>query len=171
MKKHACKDAQSSRRRASRALPLLLAGSASLVACSEQPVQELTQIRDEYQNIEDCRKDWGDGPACELQPGSNLQEAALAPASSAATSNTSGTSSYTSGYTSSGSHGYYGGGGHYLGPSYIAGEREASRQSMGLRNSQSDHASGHSVSRTSGGRGAVSRGGFGGSAHGHSGGG
>ncbi|NDI86855.1 hypothetical protein [Undibacterium crateris] len=164
MKKHACKDAQSSRRRASKALPLLLAGSASLVACSEQPVQELTQIRDEYQNIEDCRKDWGEGPACELQPGSNLQEAALAPASSTATSGTSS-------YTSSGAHGYYGGGGHYLGPSYIAGEREASRQSMGLRNSQSDHASGHSVSRTSGGRGAVSRGGFGGSAHGHSGGG
>ncbi len=168
MKKHACKDAQSSRRRASKALPLLLAGSASLVACSEQPVQELTQIRDEYQNIEDCRKDWGEGPACELQPGSNLQEAALAPASS---TTTSGTSSYTSSYTNSGSHGYYGGGGHYLGPSYIAGEREASRQSMGLRNSHSDHASGHSVSRSSGGRGAVSRGGFGRSAHGHSGGG
>lgn len=148
------------KKRVGHALPLLLATSASLTACSDNRPQELTTIRDQYQSLEDCRKDWGERNACEETTNTNLNHI----------SDTGSSASSAAHYAGGGSAGGYHsmGYGTYYGPHYTPGNRETAQRNFGVQNSQGaqpDHAVGRSVSRS------VSRGGFGGTAHGHSGGG
>ena len=170
----ATKSKQHGKRRVGRSLPLVLAGAAVLSACSDgdstgnsgaNSSQELTTIRDQYKNLEDCRKDWGDGAACETvasssEPGTaSLAELSATPASNTGSSlnGTGTTGSHYTGYTHS-----------FFGPYYSPGYRDTVQRSYGIHNSGSDHAISRSVSSS---RGSVSRGGFGSTAHGHSGGG
>lgn len=138
------------KRRVSRTLPLMLVTSAALTACSGSTdtgsSQELTTIRDQYKSLEDCRKDWGDGAACETVASSTDLNANSTPAS------TTGST-----YTGSGSH--YNGYSHsFFGPYYSPGYRDTVQRSFGARNAGSDHA----ISRnTTTSRSSVSRGGFG----------
>ncbi|MBI3726844.1 MAG: hypothetical protein HY254_00765 [Burkholderiales bacterium] len=154
------KTKQHGKRRVSRSLPLMLVTSAALTACSVSSdsadssggSQELTSIRDQYKSLEDCRKDWGDGTACETVASSTDLNAASMPATSTGSSYTG-----TSGYSHS-----------FFGPFYSPGYRDTVQRNFGVSNSGSDHAISRSVSSS---RSSVSRGGFGGTAHGHSGGG
>ncbi|MFZ6658400.1 hypothetical protein [Undibacterium sp. TJN19] len=160
------KNKQHGKRRVSRALPLMLVTSAALTACSSDSGSsgntELTAIRDQYKSLEDCRKDWGDGPACESVATSNLN--------TDGTPNNNNTNS--NGYTSGGGHsGYSGYSMMHYGPSYYPGSRDTAQRSFGLQSTGSDHAISHTTSHSSSGRGGISRGGFGGTARGTSGGG
>lgn len=145
---------QKSQRRASQSLPLVLATSAavvSLTGCgSDDPNAGLGSIRDEYNSLEDCQQDWGSTDPCQPQP---------APSNSntiAHTGNTSGGHIYS---------------GRYWGPSYYEGQRDlAQRNYLGNRFTGStsqltDRAVSRSVTRS------ISRGGFGSSSRGFSGGG
>ncbi|MFZ6678429.1 hypothetical protein [Undibacterium sp. Tian12W] len=158
---------QHGKRRVSRTLPLMLVTSAALTACSVSSdsadnngsggSQELTSIRDQYKNLEDCQKDWGTGTACETVASSTDLNAASIPASSTGSSYTGTSGSHYSGYSHS-----------FFGPYYSPGYRDTVQRNFGVHNSSSDHAVSRSVSTS---RSSVSRGGFGGTAHGHSGGG
>ncbi|MFZ6768979.1 hypothetical protein ACO0LM_18115 [Undibacterium sp. Di26W] len=163
------KDRQHGKRRASRSLPLMLVTSAALTACSSSDSdsnQELTAIRDQYKSLEDCRKDWGDGPACESVATSNLNTNANLNSSDTTGTNTG--NGYTgSSYAGTGGH-YNGYTMHYFGPHYSPGSRETVQRSFGFQGGSSDHAVSRSTSTS---RGSVSRGGFGGTSHGSSGGG
>ncbi len=149
------------RRRMSSAVPLVLVGSAILAACgsNQDQTEDLVTIRDQYQSLEDCQKEWGTGSACEGSPGSQL--AGNIDQNATTASNTG--SSYTSGshYTGS-THIYHP---YFYGPGYPQGQRETVQRSMGLQASNSSsRATGRSVT-------SISRGGVGSTAHGHSGGG
>lgn len=162
----ATKTKQHGKRRVSRSLPLMLVTSAALTACSSNDSsgsQELTTIRDQYQSLEDCRKDWGDGPACETVASSKD----MTSASLAGTIDDTGASNTGNSLSGSSGGSHYSGFTHsYFGPFYSPGYRDTVQRSFGVQSSGSDHAISRSVSR-----GSVSRGGFGGTAHGHSGGG
>lgn len=149
------------RRRMSAAVPLVLLGSVILAGCSsdQDQAEDLVTIRDQYQSLEDCQKEWGAGSACEGSPGAQLAGSI----DQTGASNPSSGSSYTHGtHYSGGSYIYHP---YFYGPSYPQGQREAVQRSMGLSGgSNSSRASGRSIT-------SVSRGGFGSTAHGHSGGG
>lgn len=153
---------QHGKRRVSRTLPLMLVASAALTACSDSADngggQELTSIRDQYKSLEDCQKDWGSGAACETVASSTDLNAASVPASSTGSSYAGNSGSHYTGYTHS-----------FFGPYYSPGYRDTVQRNFGVSNSGSDHAVSRSVSTSRGS--SVSRGGFGGTAHGHSGGG
>ncbi|MFZ6743864.1 hypothetical protein ACO0LC_11600 [Undibacterium sp. JH2W] len=164
------KTKQYGKRRVSHTLPLMLVTSAALTACSvssdnadasnSSGSQELTTIRDQYKSLEDCRKDWGDGTACETVASSTDLNAASMPATSTGNSYTGTNGSNGSNYTGY-SHSFFG-------PYYSPGYRDTVQRNFGVSNTGSDHA----ISRsTTSSRSGVSRGGFGGTAHGHSGGG
>lgn len=131
-------------RRSARHLPLMLATTAavaSLSACSDES-SKVTTVRDQYKNLEECKEDWGSTDPCQPEP---------APPNSQLTShtgNTSGGQIYT---------------GRYLGPSYIEGQRDLAQRNVNPR--LSNHAIGHNITRS------ISRGGFGSSGRGFSGGG
>ncbi|MFZ6817270.1 hypothetical protein [Undibacterium sp. Ji22W] len=145
---------QKAQRRVSQSLPLVLVTSAAvagLTACgSNDPNAGLGSIRDEYKSLEDCQQDWGSTDPCQPQP---------APPNSNTIAHTG---------NSSGGHIYSG---RYWGPSYYEGQRDtAQRNFLGSRyvgnSSQlNDHAVSRSITRS------VSRGGFGSSSRGFSGGG
>ena len=145
---------QQSKRRASKTLPLLLVTSAAVVnltGCGDdEPNSNLATVRDEYKSLEDCVEDWGSSVPCEPQK---------APEGSSSLSNTGNTS---------GSHVYTG---HYFGPSYYDGHRDVSQRNfLGSKfNSATAHVSDRAVSRSV--TRSVSRGGFGSSSRGFSGGG
>lgn len=154
------------RRRVSAALPLMLAGSTLLVACSsdtspdsqtERLPETLHAIRDEYTSLEDCQKDWGD-KACETPVSSQITGSLDQSASTTAQSLNSGHSTYV------GHSGYWG-------PYYVAGGRERAQADFGVRHAEPSRAVAQrsSVVR-SGSVSGVSRGGFGGSARGSGGG-
>ncbi|WP_395005481.1 hypothetical protein [Undibacterium sp.] len=143
---------QKHKRRSSQTLPLVLATSAAVAGLSGcgGETNNLTSVRDEYKSLEDCKEDWGSTDPCQPQP---------APPNSNAIANTGNTSG---GYIYSG---------RYWGPSYYQGQRDiAQRNILGSRfigsSSQlSDRAISRSITRS------VSRGGFGSSSRGFSGGG
>lgn len=145
---------QKHKRRASQSLPLMLVTSAtvaSLTACgSDDPNAHLASVRDEYQSLEDCKEDWGSTDPCQPQP---------APPSSNMIANTG---------NSSGGHIYTG---RYWGPTYYEGQRDAAQRNFlgsrlnGSAAQLSDRAVSRSITRS------VSRGGFGSSSRGFSGGG
>ena len=141
------------KRRVSHALPLMLVTSAALTACSGNTEsgssQELTTIRDQYKSLEDCRKDWGDGAACETVASSTDLNTASMPAGTTGSSYT-GSGSHYSGYTHS-----------FFGPFYSPGYRDTVQRNFGVHNSGSDHAISRSTTTN---RSSVSRGGFGSSA-------
>lgn len=145
-------DQKEKKRRSSKALPLMLVTSATVVnlaGCGEdESNNNLATVRDEYKSIEECVQDWGSTEPCEPQK---------APPGSSSLSNTGNTS---------GGHVYTG---HYFGPSYYEGQREqAQRSFLGNRinangsSAYTDHAVSRSVTRS------VSRGGFGSSSRGFS---
>ncbi len=143
---------QKCKRRAAQTLPLVLATSAAVVGltgCGGE-TSNLASVRDEYKNLEDCKEDWGSTDPCQPQP---------APPNSNAIANTGNTSG---GYIYSG---------RYWGPSYYEGQRDvAQRNILGSRftgsgSQLSDRAVSRSITRS------VSRGGFGSSSRGFSGGG
>jgi uncharacterized protein YgiB involved in biofilm formation len=145
---------QKHKRRISQSLPLMLVASAavaSLSACStDDPNAKLASVRDEYKSLEDCKEDWGSTDPCQPQP---------APANSNAIANTGNTSGgliYA---------------GRYWGPSYYEGQRQVAQRSfLGSRfNGSSSQLSDKAVSRNV--TRSVSRGGFGSSSRGFSGGG
>ncbi len=147
------------RRRMSAAVPLVLLGSVILAGCSNDQAQaeDLVTIRDQYKSLEDCQKEWGTGSACEGSPGTQLAGSIDQTSASQATG-----SSYTHGSHYSGGYIHHS---YYYGPSYPQGQRETVQRSMGLSgSSSSSRASGRSIT-------SISRGGFGSTAHGHSGGG
>jgi hypothetical protein len=145
-----------SSRRTATSLPLMLANSTAIAGAVVGAVvglsgcenadtnQNLNSVRDEYKNIEDCKEDWGSIDPCQPEKGAQNGN------------NLTG--------TSGGSHGYTG---RYFGPSYFDGQRESAQRSyFGSQNGASRSIiSDHSVSRS------ISRGGFGTSSHGFSGGG
>ncbi len=143
-----------SKRRSSASLPLMLVASAAalgLSACDrDDPNAKLASVRDEYKSIDDCKQDWGSSDPC--QP-------VQAPANSNTLANTGNTS---------GGHVYSG---RYLGPSYYEGQRQVAQRSFlgsrftGSSSQLSDTAVSRSITRS------VSRGGFGSSSRGFSGGG
>lgn len=155
------KTKQHGKRRVSRTLPLMLVTSAALTACSvssdSDGSQELTSIRDQYKSLEDCRKDWGDGTACETVASSTDLNAASMPTTSTGSSYTGTSGSHYTGYSHS-----------FFGPYYSPGYRDTVQRNFGVNNSGSDHAISRSTTIS---RSSVSRGGFGGTSHGHSGGG
>jgi uncharacterized protein YgiB involved in biofilm formation len=143
---------QKHKRRSSQTLPLVLVTSAAVAGLSGcgGETNNLASVRDEYKSLEDCKEDWGSTDPCQPQP---------APPNSNTLANTG---------NSSGGHIYSG---RYWGPSYYEGQRDvAQRNMLGSRftgsNSQlSDRAVSRSITRS------VSRGGFGSSSRGFSGGG
>lgn len=154
------------RRRVSAALPLMLAGSTLLAACSSDTPsgnmsdgtpETLHAIRDEYTSLEDCQKDWGD-KACETPVQSQISGSLDQSASTTAQSLNS-------------SHSTYVGHSGYWGPYYVAGGRERAQADFGVRHAEPSRAVAQrsSVVR-SGSVSGVSRGGFGGSARGSGGG-
>nr|WP_315487243.1 hypothetical protein [uncultured Undibacterium sp.] len=142
------------KRRVSQSLPLMLVASAavaSLTGCgNDDPNANLASVRDEYKSLEDCKEDWGSTDPCQPQP---------VPPNSNAIANTGNTS---------GGHIYTG---RYWGPSYYDGQRHVAQRSfLGSRfNGSSAQLSDKSVSRNV--TRSVSRGGFGSSSRGFSGGG
>ena len=154
------------RRRVSAALPLMLAGSTLLAACSSDTPsgnmsgsapETLHAIRDEYTSLEDCQKDWGD-KACETPVQSQI-------------SGSLDQSASTTSQSLNTSHSTYVGHSGYWGPYYVAGGRERAQADFGVRHAEPSRAVAQrsSVVR-SGSVSGVSRGGFGGSAHGSGGG-
>jgi uncharacterized protein YgiB involved in biofilm formation len=145
---------QQTKRRVSKTLPLMLVTSAAVVnltGCGEDdPNAHLATVRDEYKSLEDCIEDWGSSVPCEPQK---------TPEGSSSLSNTGNTS---------GGHTYTG---HYFGPTYYDGQRDlAQRNFLGSRyNGNVSHLSDRAVSRSV--TRSVSRGGFGSSSRGFSGGG
>lgn len=133
-------------RRVASSLPLMLVASAtvaSLSACNDNPNEGLASVRDQYKSLEDCAEDWGSTVPCQPEQ---------APTGSSTVAST--------GNTSSGGHVYTG---HYFGPSYYEGQRHIAQNSFNAR--PGDHSVARSVTRS------VSRGGFGSSSRGFSGGG
>lgn len=152
---------QGKRRRVSAAVPLVLLGSAMLAGCgsNQDQSEDLVTIRDQYQSLEDCQKEWGEGSACQGAAVSPLAGSIDQSASTPATGSSYAGGSHYSGGTTHIYHPYY------YGPSYPQGQRETVQRSMGLHGSSSStHATGRSIT-------SISRGGFGSTAHGHSGGG
>jgi hypothetical protein len=94
------------KKRVGHALPLLLATSASLTACSDNRPQELTTIRDQYQSLEDCRKDWGERNACEETTNTNLNHVSDTGSSASSAAHYAGGGS-SGGYHSMGYGTYY----------------------------------------------------------------
>lgn len=135
---------QKHKRRSSQTLPLVLATSAAVAGLSGcgGETNNLTSVRDEYKSLEDCKEDWGSTDPCQPQP---------APPNSNAIANTGNTSG---GYIYSG---------RYWGPSYFEGQRDIAQRNVNAR--LTDRAIGRSITRS------VSRGGFGSSSRGFSGGG
>jgi hypothetical protein len=135
---------QKHKRRSSQTLPLVLATSAAVAGLSGcgGETNNLTSVRDEYKSLEDCKEDWGSTDPCQPQP---------APPNSNAIANTGNTSG---GYIYSG---------RYWGPSYFEGQRDIAQRNVNA--SLTDRAIGRSITRS------VSRGGFGSSSRGFSGGG
>lgn len=135
---------QKHKRRSSQTLPLVLATSAAVAGLSGcgGETNNLASVRDEYKNLEDCKEDWGSTDPCQPQP---------APPNSNAIANTGNTSG---GYIYSG---------RYWGPSYFEGQRDIAQRNVNA--SLTDRAIGRSITRS------VSRGGFGSSSRGFSGGG
>ncbi|MBR7799126.1 hypothetical protein [Undibacterium fentianense] len=141
-------------RRVSHSLPLVLATSAAVVGLTSCNRNEsngsLTSVRDEYNSLEDCQQDWGSSDPCQPQPASANSNTI------AHTGNTSGDHVYT---------------GRYWGPQYSEGQRDiAQRNFLGSRylggtSQLTDRAVSRSVTRS------ISRGGFGSSSRGFSGGG
>lgn len=133
-------------RRVTSSLPLMLVASAtvaSLSACNEDPNAGLANVRDQYKSLEDCAQDWGSTVPCQPEQ---------APAGSNTVASTGNTSGGGTMYT-----------GRYHGPSYNEGQRDIAQRSFNAH--PGDHAVGRSVTRS------VSRGGFGSSSRGFSGGG
>lgn len=143
---------QKHKRRSSQTLPLVLATSAAVAGLSGcgGETNNLTSVRDEYKSLEDCKEDWGSTDPCQPQP---------APPNSNAIANTGNTSG---GYIYSG---------RYWGPSYYEGQRDVAQRNIlgsrftGTSSQLSDRAVSRSITRS------VSRGGFGSSSRGFSGGG
>jgi uncharacterized protein YgiB involved in biofilm formation len=143
---------QKHKRRSSQTLPLVLATSAAVAGLSGcgGETNNLASVRDEYKNLEDCKEDWGSTDPCQPQP---------APPNSNAIANTGNTSG---GYIYSG---------RYWGPSYYEGQRDVAQRNIlgnrftGASSQLSDRAVSRSITRS------VSRGGFGSSSRGFSGGG
>ncbi len=137
---------QKHKRRASQSLPLMLVTSAAVASLSgcgnDDPNANLTSIRDEYQSLEDCKEDWGSTDPCQPQ---------TAPANSNTIANTGNTS---------GGHFYTG---RYWGPSYYEGQREIAQRNVNSK--FTDRSIGRTFTRS------ISRGGFGSSSRGFSGGG
>lgn len=169
-------------RRASKTLPLLIATTVSISACSDEPEENMTMVTDQYQSLEDCRADWGeDSTVCTTEAPQN-------------TFATVGDANNTSNQYTSNGGGYHGS--HYFGPTYVQGERDFARETIfrrygsmgtGTHTYNSGTSGDHSVAKnfsqgvargsfggshsSGGGSHSISRGGFGGSAHGFSGGG
>jgi uncharacterized protein YgiB involved in biofilm formation len=135
---------QKHKRHSSQTLPLVLATSAAVAGLSGcgGETNNLTSVRDEYKSLEDCKEDWGSTDPCQPQP---------APPNSNAIANTGNTSG---GYIYNG---------RYWGPSYFEGQRDIAQRNVNA--SLTDRAIGRSITRS------VSRGGFGSSSRGFSGGG
>jgi hypothetical protein len=129
-------------RRSNRALPLVLATTASLTACGNHE-PEVTLVQDQYQTLEDCKKDWGDESAACLPTDTESS----APSTS---SSFNGSGGGHSGGGSSGG-GYYYGDRTYYGPLYQAGRREYTQNEILQRNGRSLSASGgysdHAINR------------------------
>ncbi|MBY0572982.1 MAG: hypothetical protein K2P84_04830 [Undibacterium sp.] len=138
-------------RRISKALPLVLASSASVMglsACdSNDEGNTITTVQDEYTSIEACQEDWGNASTCQPAPTNTV------------------TDSNTSHYIGS----------RYYGPIYPVGERLfLQRTYLGnhpalVAGQIHDHSVTRQVSQRS--SSSISRGGFGSSSHGSSGGG
>lgn len=154
------------KRKSSQVLPLVLVASASVVGCGSNESAPVDLVADEYENIEDCQKDWGHGTECQPKLANFNPDAA----SASAASNTASTFSGSGGGHAGGSSGFYHRG--YYGPHYVLGDRANAQSRFGVSsslNSSTDHAVARSFSRGSGS--SVGRGGFGSSAHASSGGG
>lgn len=157
------------KRKSSQVLPLVLVASASVVGCGSNDSAPVDLVTDEYENIEDCQKDWGKGTECQPKLANFNPDAA----SASAASNTASTLNSSSSGHGGGSSGFYHRG--YYGPHYVLGDRANAQRRFGVSsslNSSTDHAVARSFSRSSGGSGSsVGRGGFGSSARASSGGG
>ena len=154
------------KRKSSHVLPLMLVASASVVGCGNNDSAPVDLVSDEYENIEDCQKDWGNGTECQPKLANFNPDAA----SASAASNTASTLSSSGGGHGGGSSGYYHSG--YYGPHYILGDRANAQSRFGVSsslNASTDHAVARTFTRSSGS--SIGRGGFGSSAHASSGGG
>lgn len=154
------------KRKSSQVLPLVLVASASVVGCGSNDSAPVDLVTDEYENIEDCQKDWGNGTECQPKLANFNPDAA----SASAASNTASTLSSSSSGHGGASSGFYHRG--YYGPHYVLGDRANAQRRFGVSsslNSSTDHAVARSFSRSSGS--SVGRGGFGSSARASSGGG
>lgn len=154
------------KRKSSQVLPLVLVASAGVVGCGSNDSAPVDLVSDEYENIEDCQKDWGNGTECQPKLANFNPDAA----SASAASNTASTLSSSGGGHGGGSSGYYHRG--YYGPHYVLGDRANAQSRFGVSsslNASTDHAVARTFTRSSGS--SVGRGGFGSSAHASSGGG
>lgn len=154
------------KRKSSQVLPLVLVASASVVGCGSNDSAPVDLVTDEYENIEDCQKDWGKGTECQPKLANFNPDAA----SESAASNTASTLSSSSSGHGGGSSGFYHRG--YYGPHYVLGDRANAQRRFGVSsslNSSTDHAVARTFTRSSGSN--VGRGGFGSSARASSGGG
>lgn len=132
------------RKRISHQLPLVLVSGATLLSLSgcDGGGSDKSIATDRYTSLEDCKQDWGDTSQCKEDKS-------------------------TSSSSTSSSGGSHFGRSYFYGPNYTMGERDAAQQRLGLRPSStgfSNRAVGRTVT-------SVSRGGFGSSGRGFSGGG
>lgn len=150
----------------SRRVPLVLIGTLVGLSGCGQDEEQVPVGRQAYQSLDDCTRDWGDSRYCSPD-GAGQQVASGAQASSVAAAGTT-----ASGGTSHGSSGVY------LGPRYywdrdigkpVAIDNEGNWRPV--NNTRITGTNGSSSARAFGAGVHASRGGFGSSAHGFSGGG